>query len=275
MFEKNLTRRNVMEFNRQDIKMNAKNAFKASYWPMVGITILGELILAAASAATMIPMVGLLSSIMLVPLLSVAFTYFYYTVYMGGTPNSGQLFDGFRDGRMGHVMGGFWYRSLFLMLWGLIQVVPMLVYYFCTIFGWILIQNMANEAAIVIHTIKNVSYVLMTIGGIIVYIKGLQYSMIPYILMDQPEVSATAALKLSKDMTKGYKMKMFVYGLSFLGWDILSVITCGIVWIFYVGPYRLTADAGIYDCLKRIYTGDDQMTYESQAEETVVEEVTE
>ena len=264
-----------MEFNRQDVKMNAKNAFKASYWPMVGITILGELIVAAASAATMIPMVGLLSSIMLVPLLSVAFTYFYYTVYMGGTPNSGQLFDGFRDGRMGHVMGGFWYRSLFLMLWGLIQVVPMLAYYFCTIFGWILIQNMANDAAIVIHTIKNVSYVLMTIGGIIVYIKGLQYSMVPYILMDQPEVSATEALKLSKDMTKGYKMKMFVYGLSFLGWDILSVLTCGIVWIFYVGPYRLTADAGIYDCLKRIYTGDGQMAYESQAEEPVVEEVTE
>ncbi len=84
---------------------------------------------------------------------------------------------------------------------------------------------------------------LFVIPGII---KGIAYSMTPYILANEPDVEATQALKLSMRMTDGHKWDIFVMGLSFLGWELLSALTCGILDIFYVGPYRNAAMAGLY-----------------------------
>lgn len=89
---------------------------------------------------------------------------------------------------------------------------------------------------------------LFVIPGIV---KALAYSMAPYILADCPEVRAKDALRLSIRMTNGYKMDLFVAALSFLGWEILSAFTCGILEILYVGPYREITFGGIYAELKR------------------------
>lgn len=88
---------------------------------------------------------------------------------------------------------------------------------------------------------------LFCIPGII---KGIAYSMTPYILADTRNVSATDALKLSMRMTYGYKGEIFVMMLSFIGWGILSAMTCGLLWIFYVGPYWNASFAGLYQELK-------------------------
>lgn len=91
---------------------------------------------------------------------------------------------------------------------------------------------------------------LFVIPGII---KAISYSMTGYILMDQPEVGAQDALKLSMEMTKGHKMEIFVMYLSFIGWGILTAITFGIVGIFYAGPYYQLTCAGYYKELKAQY----------------------
>lgn len=88
---------------------------------------------------------------------------------------------------------------------------------------------------------------LLFIPGII---KAIAYSMTPYILADTRNVSATDALKLSMRMTNGHKGKIFVLGLSFIGWLLLSALTGGILYIFYVGPYMNTAFAGMYEEIK-------------------------
>jgi uncharacterized membrane protein len=88
---------------------------------------------------------------------------------------------------------------------------------------------------------------LFIIPGII---KFFSYFMTPYILADSKKVSATEALKLSMRMTKGYKGKIFVMYLSFIGWAILSGLTFGILQLVYVGPYMQTSLAGIYAELK-------------------------
>jgi len=77
-------------------------------------------------------------------------------------------------------------------------------------------------------------------------VKMYAYSMTPYILDDCPNVTATDALKLSMRMTRGYKMELFVLGLSFIGWHLLGILTCGILNIVYVGPYQHTTTAGYY-----------------------------
>jgi len=91
---------------------------------------------------------------------------------------------------------------------------------------------------------------LFVIPGII---KAISYSMTPYILVDQPEVSAREALKLSMRMTKGHKGEIFVMYLSFIGWGILTSLTGGILGIFYTVPYMNTTMAGYYEELKAAY----------------------
>lgn len=82
-------------------------------------------------------------------------------------------------------------------------------------------------------------------------VKAIAYSMTPYILSDCPNVSARDALRLSVRMTRGYKLDIFVAGLSFLCWLLASAFTCGILYLLYVGPYMQLTFGGIYEELKR------------------------
>lgn len=89
---------------------------------------------------------------------------------------------------------------------------------------------------------------LFYIPGII---KALSYSMTPYILAECPHVKPKDALRLSMRMTRGYKMDIFVAGLSFFGWQLLSVFTFGLLDLLHVGPYMQITYAGIYEELKK------------------------
>ena len=89
---------------------------------------------------------------------------------------------------------------------------------------------------------------LFIIPGIV---KGYEYRMIPYILAENPEVEPSEAFELSKQMMSGEKWNAFVLDLSFLGWIILSIFTCGILALFYVNPYMYMTDAELYETLKR------------------------
>jgi uncharacterized membrane protein len=87
---------------------------------------------------------------------------------------------------------------------------------------------------------------LLFVPGII---KALSYSMSFYILAENPGMTATEALNESKRMTKGYKGKLFMLGLSFILWFLLGSVTLGIAYI-YVVPYVSTTMANFYKELK-------------------------
>ena len=84
---------------------------------------------------------------------------------------------------------------------------------------------------------------LFIIPGII---KAYEYFFIPYLLSDNPGLDSDHAFARTKQMTDGQKMDIFVLDLSFIGWVILSVFTCGILAIFYVNPYILFTKAELY-----------------------------
>lgn len=89
---------------------------------------------------------------------------------------------------------------------------------------------------------------LLIIPGII---KSYEYRMIPYILAENPGMSAPECFAMSKEMMMGEKWKAFVLDWSFLGWYILGAFTCGILYIFYVNPYVYQTDAELYAVLKQ------------------------
>lgn len=89
---------------------------------------------------------------------------------------------------------------------------------------------------------------LFVIPGII---KSYAYSMVPYIIYENPNLTADEAITISRKMTDGYKGELFIFYLSYFGWHMLSAITAGIVGILYVNPYMGVAHAGIYEDLKQ------------------------
>ncbi len=88
---------------------------------------------------------------------------------------------------------------------------------------------------------------LFIIPGII---KGYEYCMIPYLLADDPFMTREEAFRRSKEMMDGNKWNTFVLDLSFIGWEILSGLTVGILGIFYVNPYKFATKAELYQTLK-------------------------
>lgn len=75
--------------------------------------------------------------------------------------------------------------------------------------------------------------------------------MIPYILAENPKIERKKAFKLSKEMMKGNKWKTFILDLSFIGWELLSIFTLGLLNIFYINPYKVATTVELYEILKK------------------------
>ena len=88
---------------------------------------------------------------------------------------------------------------------------------------------------------------LLIIPGIV---KAYEYRMIPFLLAEDPTMTKDEAFAQSKAMMTGNKWRAFVLDLSFLGWMLLSVLTLGVLAIFYVAPYECMTDAALYEKLR-------------------------
>ena len=89
--------------------------------------------------------------------------------------NSKQIFSGFSSGKSFlRIAGGMLWRMLWLFLWALFALIP--------IVGWV-------------------------IAPIMLVIKGISYSFTPYLLLRKKDISPLDALKRSMEMTKGVSRK--------------------------------------------------------------------
>lgn len=88
---------------------------------------------------------------------------------------------------------------------------------------------------------------LLLIPGMV---KSYEYRMISYILSENPNISRKRAFEISKNMMNGNKWNVFELDLSFIGWHILSIVTLGLLSIFYVNPYVESTNAELYAYLR-------------------------
>ncbi len=84
---------------------------------------------------------------------------------------------------------------------------------------------------------------LLIVPGLI---KSYSYRMVPYILADEPELSANEVITKSRQMMDGNKWQAFLLDLSFIGWILLGILTLGIVFTFWTAPYMYNANAALY-----------------------------
>lgn len=83
---------------------------------------------------------------------------------------------------------------------------------------------------------------LLVIPGIIA---AYRYSMAPYLMSQNRELTATEAVNLSKQMTYGHKGRLFCLDISFIGWIILGGITFGLGMLVVI-PYILSSRAAFF-----------------------------
>lgn len=83
---------------------------------------------------------------------------------------------------------------------------------------------------------------LFIIPGILA---AYSYAMAPYILAENPDMTAREAIAASKEMMRGNRWRLFCLGFSFIGWSMLCILTLGIgsLWL---RPYEEAAHAAFY-----------------------------
>ena len=130
-----------------------------------------------------------------------------------------------------------------------------------------LLQN--GDAAITRNTVRLAfsDYVRNAVSILLVYlytllwtllfivpgiIKGLAYSLTPFIVKDNPQLLPNEAINLSMKMMKGHKFDLFYLYLSFIGWILLAMLTLG-VGLLWVIPYMQTSMAAFYLDVKNDY----------------------
>lgn len=110
---------------------------------------------------------------------------------------------------------------------------------------------LGGEGVAVGMVVSLLIYVVARITASIVKIyRTLQLWAVDWILADHPGMNADQVLYYSRQITQGHIWDLFVYKLSFLGWRILSWLTCGVLGFVFVEPYYNMTSALLYEELK-------------------------
>lgn len=271
----------ISMWTRAELKSKAKFSFKRNYWKSVLISLILALLVGGGSSGRSISsavsnnLIGSSDS-------SVTDDYsnddsslydgndFYDDTYDGNVEDDIDDLKSMADNTAGMMAIG-----IFLMVFIIVFVVLMAVVILLDVFIFnplevgckrYYLRNL-NEPAQVgnigyafDHNYKNITKtmffrdlftvlwtLLFIIPGIV---KSYEYQMIPYLLADNPQMTKEQAFEESKRMMQGQKWKAFVLDLSFIGWNILSALTLGILGIFYVQPYMDATHAALYEALR-------------------------
>ena len=96
---------------------------------------------------------------------------------------------------------------------------------------------------------------LLIIPGIM---KAFSYALTPYILLDEPELTARQAITHSCEIMQGRRWKLFCLSLSFIGWGILSLLTFGIGFL-WLAPYMNASIAAFYEDARAEYEAENSI----------------
>ena len=75
------------------------------------------------------------------------------------------------------------------------------------------------------------------------------YSMTFFIMADDPSIEPRDAIRKSRAMMYGHRMKLFFLSCRFIGWEILGILTLGIGF-FWITPYLYVSFAKFYEDIK-------------------------
>lgn len=86
-----------------------------------------------------------------------------------------------------------------------------------------------------------------------------------FILLDHPDYTVRECIRAATEMTRGHRMELFLLDLSLLPWNLLCILTAGILYIWKM-PYIAAVYAGAYEELDRQYQQKKELARELRQE---------
>ena len=177
----------------------------------------------------------------------------------GGT-TAYDIVDRIPDSMMGALLVGMLIGSVMALCWAIFVVYPLNVgrcrYFMESRQSLTPVSTVVSTFRrpygnpIVVQLLTNLKIIL---GYILLIVPGVYwsycYALVPYLLAENPYMTATRAMELSKEMMEGEKWNYFVLQLSFFGWLILCAFTLGIGG-FFLEPYMQATYAEFYAAMR-------------------------
>lgn len=181
----------------------------------------------------------ILLQVFLVSVLEVGIFNFYLLLVQDGECRLDALFSGFK--RFWTVVFTCFFYNVLIFFWVILTLLlPGLIVlgisYFTT--GGFSLLNSPVTAQ-----------VLAAVSSLGVWYAVLRYSMVFFILFDEPSAGPFKCIMRSSRIMKGNKWKLFCLYCRFIGWILLCSFTCGVgfLWLF---PYGFTSFASFYEDVK-------------------------
>lgn len=77
------------------------------------------------------------------------------------------------------------------------------------------------------------------------FVAAYKYAMAPFIMQENPGMKPKDAITASTELMDGHKLELFFLDLSFIGWELLNLLTLGIG-SFWLDPYMNASRAAFY-----------------------------
>lgn len=222
-----------------ELKRLAKGQLKGKYGISIGVLLLYFLIIFAIVIAisifslllspTGVIMKGILYLLLLLaaPIFAVGLTRFYLILARGEELSVSNLFWGFSNHPGKYII-----VYLLVLIFSFIIFIPVII---------LCIINSLHDSSIFLTL--TILYYIVTYVFLIIW--ELSISQVYNLLADDPEKSVIQVLKESRALMKGHKGRLFYMIISFLGWYVLGICSCGIGFLWII-PYFYTTLAIFY-----------------------------
>lgn len=153
------------------------------------------------------------------------------------------LLEGFQI--PGRVIGLDLFRALLIMAWSYAMLIPIIflaMFPLDTLGGTMVSDTMLDAYLVVL---------LIAVSAVTIAV-SYRYWGATFILLDHPDYTVRECIRAATEMTRGHRMELFLLDLSLLPWNLLCILTAGILYIWKM-PYIAAVYAGAYEELDQQY----------------------
>ena len=153
------------------------------------------------------------------------------------------LLEGFQI--PGRVIGLRLLRALLMLAWTYALLIPVIILFSIPITP--LDRMTESDTWFVMYLV-----VLLIVAVAVSTAVSYRYWGATFILLDHPDYTVRECIRAATEMTRGHRMELFLLDLSLLPWNLLCILTAGILYIWKM-PYIAAVYAGAYEELDRQY----------------------
>lgn len=231
-----------MSMTPQEIKRISRDNLNGKYRLVMGAFILANLVMAIivlpfskflSDNPTLMQTIIYYVVEFLIVLIGTVMTVGQYSIHLDiarqkrELPTQTRIFHFFRQQPDRYILAG-----LFLLVLTILCMIPMIGIFF-------LPEDFALAPFILLSILAGIVSLFLFV------LVQLQFSLLYFVLLEDGSLSVGRAIRISAGMMKGHRMRLFRIFISFAGFDLLSVISFGLGFLWVV-PYQIQVMANFY-----------------------------